>query len=138
MLRLDEQFRRRRALLRVASRLQLEMHRGADQQLLQSVMERLGELLSRMLLSEREIRRHLTQLRRAVLQFERSFVERVLGALPRADVRDKRYRTATTMRGDMIRIDFDRKRRAVLSLADEVEITSNQTRIRRAPVHVSR
>ena len=129
-LRLDERFDRRPAL-RVPLHLVIEIQRREDQQLLETVVERLGELFARPLLGERQVRRELTQLRRPVLQFDRPFAKR--GGDPPAvgDVRHERNRLSAVGRGDVVQADFDRKARAVPALTDEIDVRTHESRTRR-------
>ena len=74
-----------------------------------------------MLLGERQVRRHLAQLRRPVFQFGRALLQRRRGALAFGDVGHERECASAARRRDVIQADFDRKRGAVLAHADEVQ-----------------
>ena len=65
--------------LRVPRHVSIEVHRRADEQLLETVVERLGELFARVLLGERQVGRQTAQLSRAVFQFD--------GSLPKGRLR---------------------------------------------------
>ena len=54
----------------------IEGQRRTDEQLLQTVVEGLGELFARVLLGERQVRRHLAQLSRPPFEFDRAFPQR--------------------------------------------------------------
>ena len=74
--RLHERFVRTGSPLRFSLQLSIEGHRRADQQLLEAVVERVGELFARVLLGERQVGRHLAQLGRPAFQFGGSLLKR--------------------------------------------------------------
>ena len=58
------------------------------------VVQRPGDLLARMLLGQRQVRRHPAQLRRPVFQFGRALLQRRRGALAIGDVGHERERAS--------------------------------------------
>jgi len=72
---------RRGAGIAVALQLLIEIEGGDDQQLLQPVVQRSGDMFARVLLGQGQVRRHPAQLRRPILQFRRALLKRRRGAL---------------------------------------------------------
>src|SRR5215471_4127214 len=126
-LRLGEWCGRLRLPLSIALQLTIEIEGGTHQQLLETVVQCLGQLFPRMLFRERKVGRQLTQLDRALLQFDRTFLQRRLGGAAGGDVRDERDRVPTTRRRDVIQTDLERKRRPVLSLTNQIESYPHRT-----------
>ena len=83
-------------------------------------MQRPGDLLARMVLGERQVPRHLTQLRRPVFQFGRALLKGHRGTLAFGDVGHERECASAARRRNVIDGDFDRKHGPVLADADEV------------------
>ena len=113
----------------VAVQLLIEVQCGDDQQLLESVVQRLGDLLTRVLLGERQVRRHPAQLRGPVFQFDGALLEGRRRALRSVmSVTNAKARPPSRC-GDVIQADFDRKRRSVFPLPDQLQAAVHQTRI---------
>ena len=94
-LRPYQQFVRTGSSLFFAGHVPLEVQDRADEQLLETVVERLGELFARVLLSQRQVGRQPAQLSRPLFQFDRAFqlalrvtarLQRLLGPPARGDV----------------------------------------------------
>ena len=112
---------RRGSNLVLPLQLLVEVQRDDDQELLEPVVQRPGDLLARLVLGERQVPRHLTQLRRPVFQFGRALLKGHGGTLAFSDVGHE-HECASAARGrNVIDGDFDRKRGSVLARADEVE-----------------
>ena len=121
LLRLCQQLARRRANLGLPLQLLFEVQRHDDQELLEPIVQRPGDLLARMVLGERQVPRHLTQLRRPVFQFGRALLKGRRGTLAFGDVGHERECASAARRRHVIDGDFDRKRGSVLARADEVQ-----------------
>ena len=98
----------------------LEVQRDDHQELLKSVVQRPCDLLARMVLGQRQVPRHPTQLRGPVFEFGRALVQGRRGTLPFGDVGDEREYASAAPRRNVIDGDFDRKHRTVAAPADEV------------------
>jgi hypothetical protein len=96
-----------------------EMQRHDDQELLEAIVKRPGHLVARLVLGERQVPRHLPQLRRPVFQFGRAFLEGRRGTLAVGDVGDERERAPAASSRHFIDGDFDRKRGPVPACAHE-------------------
>ena len=97
-----------------------EIHRHDDQELLKPIVKRPRHLLARMVLRQRQVPRHLPQLRRPVFQFGRALLEGGRGTLAFGDVGDERERASAARSRNVIDGDFDGKRGSVLASADEI------------------
>jgi hypothetical protein len=102
-----------------ALQLLLEIQCGNDEQLLQPVVQRFGDLLARMLLGKCQVRRHSAQLRRPMFQFGRALPKRRRGALAIGDVGHEQKGASAARRRDVIHADFDGKPGAVLAYANQ-------------------
>ena len=121
LLRLCQQLARRSSNLGLPLQLLFEVQRHDDQELLEPIVQRPGDLLARMVLGERQVPRHPTQLRRPVFQFGRALLKGHRGTLAFGDVGHERECASAARRRNVIDGDFDRKRGSVLARADEVE-----------------
>ena len=90
LLRLCQQLARRGSALGLPLQLLFEVQRHDDQELLEPVVQRPGDLLARMVLGERQVPRHLTQLRRPVFQFGRALLKGHCGTLAFGDIGHER------------------------------------------------
>ena len=109
------------ASLGLPLQLLLEVQGDDDQELLEPVVQRPGDLLARMVLGERQVPRHPAQLRRPVFQFGRALLKGHRGTLAFGDVGHERECAPAARRRHVIDGDFDRKRGSVLARADEVQ-----------------
>ena len=75
LFRLGNAFVRFEPGFTVAVDLLIEIQRHDEQQLLESVVQRPCDLLARIVLGQRQIPRHLTQLCRSVFQLRRAFLK---------------------------------------------------------------
>ena len=92
-----ERFVRTCASLRFLLHVAIEGQRRTDEQLLQTVVEGLGELLARVLLGERQVRRHLAQLSRPPFEFDRAFPQRSVAVSKRHFTASLRSVTSTAV-----------------------------------------
>ena len=120
LLRLCKQLAWRGSALGLPLQLLFEVQRHDDQELLEPVVQRPGDLLARMVLGERQVPRHLAQLRRPVFQFGRALLKGHCGTLAFGDVGHERECASAARRRNVIDGDFDRKHGPVLADADEV------------------
>ena len=121
LLRLCQQLARRSSSLGLPLQLLFEVQRHDDQELLEPIVQRPGDLLARMVLGERQVPRHPTQLRRPVFQFGRALLKGRRGTLAFSDVGHERECASPARGRNVIDGDFDWKRGSVLARADEVE-----------------
>ena len=109
-------------MLGFAHQVSLEVQGRADEQLLETIVQRLGELFARVLLGERQVGRQPAQLSRPVFQFDRALLKGDRRPLAFSDVRDEGDGVSAPGVGQMIQTDFERKRRPVLPLTDELGV----------------
>ena len=113
---------------RATLEISTEVQRRTDQQLLEAVVDRLGELFARVLLGQRQVRRQLAELSRPLFQFGRSLVKDRLGMLARRDVGHERNGPPPAGSVDVIQTHFDWERRPVAPLSREIEVEEHRTR----------
>src|ERR1700745_2561440 len=93
-----------------------------------------GQLFSRVLLGQSQLRRKPPQLKCAAVQFGITPAEGVFGLLSCTDVRNEGNRMSTICSRDVIQTDFDWKRGTVLALPCYIYPGAHYIRLRRTKV----
>jgi hypothetical protein len=93
-------------------------------------VQRAGDLFARVVLGQRQVPRHLAQLRRPVFELGGALLQRRRGTLPVGDVGRERDGPAAARRGNVIQAHFDRKGRAVLPFTNQLKTASHWARTR--------